>query len=190
MARNRDFKVEYARRIANASARGLSRSQARGHARASEAPIRSRKPLAHDDRMEAALQELRRSASQASAARAAGVAPERFRCFLRENVAIEGRGRTRKIRDERQREMTVISQGQVRSLILGGFEQASLNGEHLNAVKAFLSSNDIELLAPFAGRAVIDARGKSHPLETDPNVLHRLAAAGSEVFTDIYRLVL
>ena len=28
-----------------------------------------------------------------------------------------------------------------------------------------------------------------HPLETDPNTLHRLASAGSEVFHEVYRLV-
>jgi hypothetical protein len=190
MAALRDYKAEYRCRIASAAERGLSRSQARGHARIGEAPARTRPQLTHDDRLEAALKELRRSRNQASAAKSVGVAPERFRRFLRENVAIEGRGRSLKISDDRRREMFVISKGEIRQRTLRDFDQASLNGEFLNAVKAFLSSNDIELLAPFAGRAVIDARGKPHALETNPNILHRLAAAGSEVFTDIYRLVL
>ena len=56
-------------------------------------------------------------------------------------------------------------------------------------MRHFLSSSKIEFLLPFEGLSVIDARGKSHPLETDPNVLHRLASAGSEVFHDVYRLI-
>jgi len=190
MAALRDYKAEYRRRIAIATARGLSRSQGRGHARLGEAPVRPRAVFAHDGRLEVALKELRRIGNQASAAKSVSISPERFRRFLRENVAIEGRGRSLKIRDDRQREMSVISKGEIRQRVLRDFDQASLNGEYLNAVKAFLSSNDIELLAPFAGRAVIDTKDKAHSLETNPNTLHRLAAAGSEVFTDIYRLVL
>lgn len=189
MAGTRDYKAEYRRRIANATKRGLSRSQARGHARTGEPPIKSR-PAAFDSKLEAALRELRRSGNRASAAKSAGVAPERLRRFLRENVQIEGRGRSLKIRDSRNREMKVISDGAIAKRVLLDFEQASLNGEHLNAVKAFLSTNDIDLLAPFAGRVVIDAKGKAHPLETNPNILHRLAHAGDETFHEIYRLVL
>ncbi len=85
--------------------------------------------------------------------------------------------------------MQVISDGDAKTLTLRGFDQASLNGRHLAAVGQFLGSNKIELLAPFIDQSVIDARGQSHPLETDPNVLHRLAAAGSEVFHDVYRLI-
>ena len=36
----------------------------------------------------------------------------------------------------------------------------------------------------------LDTKGKAHPLETDPNELHRIAAQGDEVFHEIYRLVL
>jgi hypothetical protein len=85
--------------------------------------------------------------------------------------------------------MTVITEREVKNLTIADPEQLSLNGRHLAAVQQFLRSNDIELLRPFEGRAVIDAKGRPHPLETDPNTLHRLASAGSEVFHEIYRLV-
>lgn len=190
MARKRDHKAEYAARVSNAAKRDLSRSQARGHARVHEKPVRARSAPAHDDRLEAALRELRRSRNQTAAAKSQGIAPERLRRFLRENVQIEGRGRSLRITDNRNREMAVISDGEIHRRTLRDFDQASLNGEYLNAVKAFLSSNDIELLKPFEGRAVIDAKGKSHPLETNPNALYRLAAAGDEVFHEIYRLII
>lgn len=85
--------------------------------------------------------------------------------------------------------MTVLSEGEAHEIILRDFEQASINGRHRAAVKEFLRTNDIDLLAPFVGRSVIDAKGKPHPLEANPNKLHRLAAAGSEVFEEVYRLI-
>ena len=188
MARKRDYKAEYERRIASAATRGLSRSQGRGHARAGEAPIKSR-PSRPDDQLEAALRELRKSRNQAAAAKSVGVSPERLRRYLRESVQIEGRGRTLKITDNRKREMTVISDGEARERLLPDFDQASLNGRHLAAVGNFITSNDPQFLAEFVGQSVIDAKGKAHPLETDPNTLYRLAAVGSEVFHEIYRLI-
>ena len=188
MGKERDYKVEYQRRLTSAAKRGLSRSQARGHARSGEAQLRLRL-IQSDQRLEAGLKALRTTGNQGQAAKLAGVAPERLRRFLRENALAERSGRTWKFTDARIRQMTVISEGEKRSVLLSGFEQASLNGQHLAAVQAFLTSNNIALLRPFEGQSVTDAKGKAHPLETNPNILHRLAAAGSEVFHEIYRLV-
>jgi len=186
MTPTRILSPKYSRRIASAAARGLSRSQARGHARAGEAPIKGPK-LKTDDRLEAALKEYRRSGNRVAAAKSVNVAAERFSRFLRENIQVEGRGPSLKIIDHRPYEMAVISNGTIVRVPIGGFEQKSLNGQHLNAVKEFLSTNDIAVLAPFGGRSVIDARGVSHPLETDPNTLHRLVHAGDEQFPETYR---
>lgn len=188
MAGVRDYKAEYQRRVAQAAARGLSRSQARGHARSGEAPIRSR-PERDREHLEAALKALRQTGNQSEAARSAGISTERFRRFLRENSFAERSGKSWTFTDNRDRQMLVISRSGAKSRVLRGFDQASLNGKHLAAVGQFIGSNKIEFLLPFEGQSVIDARGKSHPLETDPNVLHRLASAGSEVFHDVYRLI-
>jgi hypothetical protein len=189
MARQRDYKAEYQRRLARASARGLSRSQARGHARAGESAVRPNRTIKSDDRLEAALKTLRRVGKQTTAAKEAGISPERLRRFLRENALAERRGRMWQITDRRPRRMTVISKGEAKNLILSEHDQLSLNGRHLAAVQKFLRSNDTQLLLPFEGQAVADAKGRPHPLETDPNALHRIASAGGEVFHEVYRLV-
>lgn len=187
MPRKRDYKAEYQRRIANAAKRGLSRSQARGHARAGEKPIRAKR-VKSDERLEAALKLLRQSNNQGRAAKEAGVSAERFRRFLRSNALAERQGRKWVLTDNRSRRMTVITGGEAVELMLRDFEQSSLNGRHLAAVGAFLRTNDIDQLRPFEGQSVIDATGQSHPLETDPSALYRLSAAGGEVFHEIYRL--
>lgn len=187
MARQRDYRAEYQRRIANAAKRGLSRSQARGHARSGEAPLRPQ-PVKSDAQLEAALKLLRQTGHQGRAAKEAGVSAERFRRFLRSNALAERQGKHWQIADHRTRKMTVITGGEVVVITLRDFEQSSLNGRHLAAVGAFVRTNDIDLLHPFEGQSVIDEAGIAHPLETDPNALYRLAHAGSEVFHEIYRL--
>jgi hypothetical protein len=189
MARQRNYKAEYQRRLNRAAARGLSRSQARGHARVGEKPIRGTKTISTDKRLEAALKLLRNVNKQGLAARTAGVSAERFRRFLKDNSLAERKGRSWVISDRRPYRMTVITEREVKNLTFDDFVQRSVNGQYLTAVQQFLRSNDIGVLKPFEGHAVIDAKGRPHILETDPNTLHRLASAGSEVFHEVYRLV-
>ena len=85
--------------------------------------------------------------------------------------------------------MLVLSQGEAREVRLRDYDQSSLNGRHLAAARNFVASNDRNFLTEFEGLSLIDAKGKAHPLETDPNTLHRLAATGSEIFYEIYRIV-
>lgn len=189
MAGPRDYKAEYQRRIANAARRGMSRSQARGHAKAGEKAIRTRRPV-NGDQLENALKAYRKTGRQTDAARSVGVSVELLRRYLRENVSIKRRGRTLVIDDNRAREMTVVSKGRVFKAILPSHDAASVNGEYLSAVRAFLLSNEPSPLRKFEGRSVVDTAGKSHPFETDPNILYQLAAAGTELFHNVYRLIL
>lgn len=189
MTKIRNYRTEYRRRLASAAKRGLTRSQARGHARHGEALVKPKKPSASDERLETALKLLRKTGKQSVAAKQAGVSAERLRRFLGENALAERTGRSWRMTDNRPREMTVLSNGGAELRVLLGHDQASLNGSYLNAVKSFLRSNDIAFLQAFKGQSVIDAKGKSHPLETDPNALHRIASAGDAVFHEIYRLV-
>lgn len=188
MARLRDYKAEYARRIASGKKRGLSRSQARGHARPGERAIRA-KPVYSDDRLEAALRLMRETGAQSKAAKKAGVSVERLRRFLYENKLAERKANRWHFTDTRIREMSVLSQGQMRRMRLRGFDEASINGGYLHAVSQFILKNDPSYLADYVGQSVRDAKGKLHPLETDPNELYRLYHSGDEPFEVYYKLV-
>ena len=78
--------------VSAAASACLTASQARGHARAHEVGIKA-KPIKSDERLEAALRQLRQTHNQAKAAKEAGVSPERFRRFLREQKLAERKGR-------------------------------------------------------------------------------------------------
>jgi len=190
--RSRDFKAEYARRIARGTARGLTRSQARGHARPSEPPIRPRlmSVAPHfDRRLEEGLQAIKAGGTLAASAKAAHIAPERLRRYLARSGIAGKQGRRWIIgADTRRRSMLLYSDGDAVTVTVAP-EEAERIGRYTSAVGLFLSSNDPTFLAPFAGQSVIDAAGASHPFETDPNALYRLAETGGDSFEDVYRIV-
>jgi hypothetical protein len=67
----RDYRAEYARRIAHGTAKGISRSQARGHPKPKEPASswrRAPKPI-EDDRLQIALKVLRQEKSLTAAAK-------------------------------------------------------------------------------------------------------------------------
>lgn len=189
MASQRNYQAEYARRLERALARGLSRSQARGHAKPSEAPIKPKRVKTDTATLEAALKSLYSGGSLQRAAADNHVSVERLRKYLSDQGLAKRAGRKWIVTDERQREMTVMTDGRARSLILKNLDSASLNGRHLAAVGQFLDSNNAYLLTPFVGLSVADSSGATHILETDPNALYRIANSGSQVFEHVYRLI-
>jgi hypothetical protein len=183
----RDYRDEYRRRVGRALARGLSRSQGRGHPRSGETLLRP-KPKSSDERLERALKSLRATGNQAKAANEAGVSPERFRRFLRENKLAHREGRSWRITDDRPRDVVAITTRGEQRFKIAGFEVASLVMSHRAAVIRFRDTNESSELERFVGVSVTDTRGRKHTLETHPNALYRLAAAGSEGFEIVYRL--
>jgi hypothetical protein len=189
--RKRDYKAEYARRVARGHKRGLSRSQARGHPRHHEpytAEIAKVSPW--DRQLEEGLKEIREGKSLTGAARSIGVAPERLRSYVtRTGVARKEHQRWRIGPDFRKRQILVYSKGRALHIVLPDYQQAYRLGQYMSAVGQFLRTNDRSLLEPFAGQGVTDAGGTLHPFEVRPNVLYRLANTEEASFEDVYRIV-
>lgn len=182
--RSRNYAEEYRRRIARGSAAGLSRSQARGHARSGEAPIKQA-PARDTAHLRRGIKAFLKIGSITTAAKEAGISAERLRREVYEKRIAQREGR----RVQRLvREISIISRGRERTIKLD-FDAASMVGQYRNAVAKFLTTQDESLLAPFVGVSVTDLSGKSHPFETDLNTLYELSLMGSGTFEQIYRLV-
>jgi hypothetical protein len=192
MKTNRNYALEYARRIARAVTRGFSKSQARGHPKPAEAvpgSKRTAKPL-EDDRLQLALKVLRQEESLTVAAREAKVSPERLRRYATEKNIIERRGRRWVVRPQLPRRMPLFSDGKMLPVIVGDFASASKVGRFMSAVSTFLRTNNQAGLREFEGGSVADISGNIHPFETRPNALYRAASAHDQSFEHIYRIVI
>ncbi|MGO9682250.1 MAG: hypothetical protein ACLPTZ_06595 [Beijerinckiaceae bacterium] len=187
----RDYRAEYARRIAHGAAKGISRSQARGHPKPKESSVSSKRPprRIEDDRLQLALKVLRQEKSLSAAAKAAKIAPERLRHFATERDIIERQGRRWIVRSQLPRRMLLFSDGRVLQVVVGDFDAASKIGRFMSAVGEFLRTNNRAVLSEFEGVSVTDVSGKAHVFETRPNALYRLASAHDQSFEHIYRIV-
>ena len=193
MARNkRDYRAEYRRRVASGAARGISRSQARGHPKPKETSVSSKRlsrPI-EDDRLQLAFKVLRQENSLTAAARAAKVSPERLRRYASERDIIERRGRRWAVRHELPRRMLLFSEGRALQVVVGDLDSASKIGRFMSTVSAFLRTNNPAGLREFEGASVTDLSGNTHLFETRPNALYRLASAHDQSFEHIYRIVI
>jgi hypothetical protein len=186
--RQRNYRKEYARRVALGEGRGLPRSAARGHPRAGErakaAPQRAINP---GSREELALKLMRRGRSLRDAASHYHVSQERLRAYVKEQT--EARHDTRKwtIVDRRTRNFPFYSDGRVVTPTMT-LDETSEAGRYMQAVKQFLRTGDPEFLVPFAGKGVRDVDGKIHPFELDENTLYELDHRDEAVIPELYRI--
>jgi hypothetical protein len=187
----RDYRAEYQRRIARGAAKGISRSQARGHPKPTEAAVSIKhppKPI-ESDRLQLAFKVLRQQKSLTAAARAAKVSPERLRHFATKRDIFKKKGRRWSVRDDLPRRMLLYSHGRAIVVIVGDFASASKIGRFMSAVSHFLPTNNPAGLREFDGESITDIAGNTHVFETRPNALYRLASAHDQSFEHIYRIV-
>jgi hypothetical protein len=190
MARVRDYKAEYARRIERGLARGLTRAQARGHPEAGKPLVSGKSRFsAVDKSLEEGVKLIHRGQTLGSAARSTHVTPERLRNYVvAQGIGEKVSGRWT-ISDFRQREMLIYSNGRELIIKVKGYEPARQIGEYMEAVSRFLDTNDPSFLEPFKNQWVTDTKGKRHVFETRPNVLYRLNAASDRPYESIYKIV-
>jgi hypothetical protein len=136
-----------------------------------------------------ALRTLRQEKNLATAAKSAGVSPERLKHAAANKGAIIKKGRRWIVRPDLPRRMPLYSRGREIAIIVGDLDTASLIGSYMSAVGQFLTTNNRAWLMPFVGKSVTDTSGKAHPFESNPNALYRLASAGGDLFEQIYRIV-
>jgi hypothetical protein len=184
--RIRDFKQEYLARIARGLASGKSRSQARGHTRASDLPHASPLPFEKENTLEKALKLMKQGATQKEATKAAGVSAETLRRFQKQNTTSRREGRRWVIVDERPVTVVLATRGKLHDVTVT-HDAASDFGRHWVAINRFLESNDPSHLEPFVGVGLRDTRKRFWPFETRPNVLRKLDSAGELSFVELYR---
>lgn len=185
MARNRNYKLEYQRRITAGLSKGRSRSAARGHPRAADLSKPEPGPINRDSAVERALGHMRRGLSQTAAAKLSGVSDEALRRHRLLNTQSQRHGSTWVIFDLRPQPFNFVSRGKVVVVTLANDEGSQVSA-YLRAINRFLDTNEDEHLFPFEGDGVYDVKGQYHPYETRPNVLRKLEAVDDLRFIEIY----
>ncbi len=142
-----------------------------------------------DLKLEAAVKLLREGNSQKAAAKSVSISAARLRRFTYYYKIAARIGRKWVFTDERPRRVPTLTQGQVKTITVPGFEEASKAGSYWNDMGRFLRTNEHEILLPYTEDGLIDREGRFFPFETDPNELHRIAAMDTPPFHEIYQII-
>lgn len=185
MARNRNYKLEYQRRITAGLSKGRSRSAARGHARAADLPKPDLELIDRTSALERGLGHMRRGLSQSTAAKVSGVSVEALRRHRLLHTHSLREGRQWVIFDLRHQAFWIASQGKLVSVMLTN-DDGSVVSAYWRAIDRFLDTNDDEHLFPFEGDGVHDVHSRYHAFETRPNVLRKMEAVDDLNFIEIY----
>lgn len=172
-------------------ARGLSRSQARGHARHSEAPIRS-KPAKIDRTLEDAIKAMRAGATMSAAAKRFHVGRERLTAYAKKQAGASRQGRSWTFTDTRERRVPVIVAGELHPVTIRveGHSAAERAGQHYAEASAAVERPELfpPFIAKWEGKTIADTRGREYAFATDPNQIFR-AIGGEEIdWSRIYHL--
>ncbi|WP_293610486.1 helix-turn-helix domain-containing protein [Ponticaulis sp.] len=188
MARRRDYKAEYQRRIARKMAQGFSRSEARGHPRAHEKGIRP-KPAKLAPRKEKAIKAMRAGIPLSKAARAFGYSRETLTRYIKRYAGADfSKGRWH-FNDERRRTVLILTRGDFLEITVPDHQAAALAGSHYDAaMRATDTPITPEILTPFIGWGVSDVEGRYHALETDLNAILRARNKQAQQFHEVYRI--
>lgn len=172
-------------------ARGLSRSQARGHARHGEAPIRP-KPAKPDRTLEDAIKAMRGGETLSAAAKRFHVGRERLVAYAKHHAGASREGRKWTFKDTRTRRIPIIAANESHPVTIrvNDYHAAELAGQHYS--EATEATEDPELfptfIAKWEGTSITDVRGREFVLSTDPNQIFRIIGGEEIDWSRIYHL--
>lgn len=101
---------------------------------------------------------------------------------------VNGRWKATKI-DHISRIMAINEDGKELFIEITNSRYATLIGKYHSAVKEYLNTGNIDVLAEFEGKRIRDSSGKWHTLETNPSAIREINARREEPeFYDIYQV--
>lgn len=194
--KKRDFAQEYARRIERALAKGLTRAQGRGHPTAGTSYISDRrqtnKRTKPDNKLEDAIDAMRRGESLVAAAQRLHVSRERLSAYAKRQAGAERKGRAWTFNDTRKRRVPIIAEDLLHPITIWvpSYEAASLVGLHYTEADQAVERPELfpAFIAKWSGKSVTDTKGRKYNFATDPNDLYRALVADEIDWTRIYHL--
>ncbi len=168
----------YRRRVEKGMARGLSRSQARGHPKVGEVPASRRGVYRSEQKLLKGIRLVDHPGyTFERAAREAGVSTERLRRYAHETgYAQKESGRWRVLERHRGTVLfPVFSEGQLKQVKLSDPGQKAKLGLYMQRVRFALETNRPGWLSEFREQYVTDDEGVRYYFETDFSVVRVLA---------------
>ena len=194
--RQRDYRAEQERRIRNGLAKGLTRSQARGHAKAGETPAskigKESKRVKPDPTLEGALLSMRDGKSLTAAAKEAHVSRERLASYIRTYAGASRTGKGWEFSDTRRRRVPILQAGDTRYQVtkIRGYEGARLAGQHYDDARQLVENPDQFQLfhEKWDGKGLTDIHGHLHPFSTNYNEISRMLSTDEPDWSRIYKI--